>query len=1023
MKKKKTGFIVLILCLCIIGIFLAVLFIRRSAENQTDNDAAADEEAYSEAVYAEKTPLLLYLNQSDYSVGAAETAKLTVFYSDEVESDIVITDDRGAVLCELKNDGSGCLEAEIPVLETEPRVGAFTAVSGEYASAPVSFFVLPEITEEMVSELVDVAQELGDYALSGSWEDPLGEDALKEIKAWLEQDERIEAVTINNGILLFETVSHLMGSYGMGVESPDSFGFSEAEDVFKAYQSGGDTSALYIKSGIPITNTNMLHINPIPENRVCVKCDSFFQKSEAMLAGGTGCSLQWVTGEDTIGILTGGDIVDYSYLSIETHGSTIKRKDGGNLLFMNWGEHEVAASADMLKATGLEVYEYARFWGSIRDGDDSYRMVYDVTVQDGVRKYSVRISSNYLECVLADRTFDNTVIYFIVCYAMSDDRLTDFLIDHGAAAVIGCKEALDGGIAVATLEQIAQIMGTTGKDGSFGGLNKVVSSRISSETDRLIRTEFYTDEEDYLGYVRKLQTRPVRYKFSADYSDRVFAGEGKLSGKVLQPAGSGAADEDYEKAEEAEVSLSLWQNHDFREVWSGTTDSDGFFEADGIPYGTYAVYAKKDGMDGFVTAVVENGAKEEKAEDVLLHFKGAENNGGNVVRYQGSLYYWKYNSESFNSPATFAYYYPVQSTVNQLVCRHEDGSEEILLSTQGNGPIFIVGGRIYLEKDNTTLFSVKLDGSDRVEHGIFEPWAADEASGTLIGTSYAQGGGVYLLRAEDHKLVKVSDEGYTFLGAIDGYCYYTSTSSGKAPGFTLFRVSIDGSEVTELDSMTKQSGDILGLDICELSKLNDTIYYSYGFYAGTGGFFQNGGINCVDVDGSNKKVCVEYGGLNAEEFLAEEKDGQVFIYYIGSDDVNGSYIGFWDDYPYSGCYVKNMSTGETKKSDFALSRPGAFVCMDGGIYMIKENSAAYSLLIPQETANDFGFVDTPGGSEKTLALISRLDVIGDEVFFTVDWSIRAPENDFGWRPGYARERSTFYTMKIGDKEAAELYSY
>ncbi len=399
----------------------------------------------------------------------------------------------------------------------------------------------------------------------------------------------------------------------------------------------------------------------------------------------------------------------------------------------------------------------------------------------------------------------------------------------------------------------------------------------------------------------------------------------------------------------------------------------------------------------------------------------AENNGGNVVRYKGNTYYWKYSGASFYSPGTFAYYPYIQETANELICRRKDGSEEVLLTAKGNGPIFITGERIYLQSDGANLFSVNLDGSGRAEHGTFEPWAADEKSGTLIGRrSYADGGGVALLKA-DHTLETITDTGYTFLGTIDGYCYYTSAEYQDMPQFTLYRVSLDGSQVEELDSVTKDAGEAMGLDVCQIAKLGNTIYYSYGFYAGTGGYFQDGGINCVDIDGSNKKVCVEYGSLRAEEFMVEEKDGQALVYYIGDENVMGSYVGYWDDYPYNNCFVKNMADSTVQQSKFPLSSPGTYVCIGGDILLAGNNTTVYTEAIPKEAG--FGFIDSPTGSEEELVLISSLDVVEGELFFTVDWSRRSRENDFGWRPGYIRDHSAFYTMKIGDKKAEEIYSY
>ncbi len=417
----------------------------------------------------------------------------------------------------------------------------------------------------------------------------------------------------------------------------------------------------------------------------------------------------------------------------------------------------------------------------------------------------------------------------------------------------------------------------------------------------------------------------------------------------------------------------------------------------------------------------ESGACRQKIPPEYVIPAQVENNGGNVVGYQGNLYYWRYSAESMYPTALFANFYAVDGTVNSLICRHEDGSEEVLLTAAGNGPIFITGNRLYLQ-NGTELFSVALDGSGRVDHGAFEVWAADGETGMLWGTSYQLGGGVYRLSSADHSVTQLASQGDTFLGTWEGIYYFASSSYEETGSVTLWAASADGSQIQALDTVAGPP-DALYLGIQELARLGDTLYYSYGYYAGTGGFFQDGGIRAVGVDGSQPRDCVPYGQLRAEEFVVEDSDGQTLLYYIGDEGRMGSYIGYWDDYPYSGCTVKNLDTGTVQASAASFSRPGSFVCMGGGIYRMPENSHVYEELLSPEEAAAFGFVDNPQGTEETLALISQLDVVGEQVIFTVDESRREQGDDMGWRPSYRREKSTVYQKTAGSSEWTELYSY
>ena len=975
---------------------------------KSSSDASAV--AWSEEDIVQQDSVILFANQNEFLLGQPGMMELTVLLSKNVTGPVTIMDDRDQELMVLENDGSGQLKAAVEIYEQETRYGRLRALSGSETSAPISFCVHPEVTEEMANRLLEVCTDLGDYAAAG-FENPFEEESMEKIIAWLEEDERVRAVKRAGTGLLFETADSLMGSYGLNQVSPNSFGFTTAEKAFEDYKERKSTGGLFIPSEIPVTNMEFLHLSPLPEDEGVAKYSTYFQQSEQKLADRVGAKLIWSEGRDSFNRIVSGNFTDHGFTVLNTHGSVIERESGGNLLLVEMGRKKREEADQLLGTLGYSATAYNGLWGLL-DEEGTLRWSLDVKPQQGKKaeEYSLMMSSNYLESALGDKVFDNTILYFIVCYAKSDDEMVNLLLRHGASAFIGCRQPLDAGLSVAFLEQMAEIMGTRQNDYSYGTLVNLAVPFLPS-VDQWIRTSVCPQKEDYDLYKAARTEGPLCYKFRGDSANRVFNGQGAVKGKVL--------DQELKLVGDAKVTLYRWLNHKFSEVWSGRTDSDGSFLAEKIPYGIYGIYAQKDQEEGFVTAVLDDGKEKTEAEDIILNGTGVENNGGNAVRYKNNLYYWKYSRQSFDSTGLFGYYSSMPEKTNQLVCRQRDGSENVLLTAKGGGPIFISGERIYLNNGGGKLFSVKLDGSDRVEHGDFEPWAADEKAGTLIGSNRANGG-VSILRA-DHTRKTIFSRRAVFLhGTIDGFCYMSVTDTDGL-GFTLYQIPIDGSEVTQLDSVKNQDSSSLGCYVCELTKLNDTIYYSYGSYAGTGGFFQAGGINCVDTDGSNRKVCVEYGTLTAEEFQVEEKDGQTILYYIDREDMVGSYIGYWADYPYNSCQEKNLTDGKVQSSGHVLSRPGSFVCMDGEIYLTGKNSAAYRLVIPKEAG--FGFVDQPDSPEKSLVLVSQLDLIGDEVFFTVEWSSREPKRDVGWRPGYVREKSTVYTMKTGDKTPQELYSY
>ncbi len=1026
-RRKRTGCSVPLLLLLVIA---AGLFFGRGKISRIwtgfmgESAAAPDEDGVRK-----RDELILFAADNQLSAGTEETMELTVLCEEQVTGPVTIADEKGQQLAVLENDGSGELKASVTFFEEEPRYGSLTASAGEAVSAPLYFYVIPEITEEMGERFLTVCTELGDYAEQAGFEDPWAEDTLKAVTGWLEKDERVSKVKPAGEGLIFETTDGLVGSYGLSRYAPNTFGYTDEDDAFEAWRSGRQTEDLFIPSEIPATNTGILHMSPAPDDRVIAMSSGSFRSSENKLAERVGGTLTWLEADDAVRKLTSGGFTDYGMSVFNTHGTLIEREDGSQMLLMYMGsrsKQEIWELMDLMdyyrediSVTRREDGLFNNLWAMV-DEPGSIRWIVDVLIDDaGHATYRLKMASSYLECALGDQVFDNTILYFLVCYARSDDRMVDLLFRHGASAFIGCREALDVGLAVAFTEHMAEIMGGPRNEYSYGTFEDLLKP-FSAGAEEKARTEIYPDEEDFQAeYVKAKKEAPLRLCYVGDSGDRVLAAEGNMKGTVL--------DSDQKKVENGDVTLYRWLDHTFREVWSGKTDSDGEFLAEKIPYGIYGIRAQKDGTMGFVTAWLKDGSKTAEADDIILEQTGAENNGGNVVRYRGNTYYWKYSGESLSSDGLFAYYPYNYKTMNQLICRGEDGDEKVLLEAGGSGPIFISGERIYLEEDGSRLFSVELNGKNRAEHENFIPWAADEGTGTLIGTkSYASGGGVWLLQSQDQSLKQISSEGTSFLGAEDGYVYYSSVDIGETAEATLWKTSLGGGETVKLGQVSSsEEWAVSGFDIYQIMKCGDWVYYSYGSYAGTGGFFQDGGINRVDPEGKNTQVCVAYGELSAEEFLALENEYETSLYYVGKDDAIGSYIGFWDDYPYATCHVKTQKNGEdtweTVQSSLDITRPGAYVCIGGEILRIDEKEGAYQTLIPEEAG--FEFTDAPTGSEDHITLISQLDVVGEDLFFTVEQSARNRERDMGWRAGYDRERSVFYTMKLGGTEPVEIYEY
>ncbi len=241
---------------------------------------------YEEALLEPGKTISLFLDQSDFLVNEPEEANLTILCGQEITGEVTVTDEQGNVVCQVENNGSGRLSASVPIAESEARIGGFTAEADGEKSNTASFYVLPEVTEEMFLRLDGVAKDLEDFLLDEEFKDPYGKEAFERITEHLEKDERVAAVAENNQVILFQTVDNLMGSYGMGRKEGLTFGsgFSDKDEVYEKWRRQQDVRGDMIDSGIPITNDKIYHYSPYDTDEIISSSYQAFVEREKRLA-------------------------------------------------------------------------------------------------------------------------------------------------------------------------------------------------------------------------------------------------------------------------------------------------------------------------------------------------------------------------------------------------------------------------------------------------------------------------------------------------------------------------------------------------------------------------------------------------------------------------------------------------------------------------------------------------------------------------------------------------------------------
>ncbi|MDO5350385.1 MAG: hypothetical protein Q4E86_10620, partial [Lachnospiraceae bacterium] len=574
--------------------------------------------------------LFLYLLESDFFIGQQGELSFTVLYGSEITGPITITDETGALLCTLENDGSGMVLGTCPIFGENPRSGALTASSGAWESDAAHFYVQPEITDEMMDRLFQVGEDVSSAIETAGYEDPYSEAAFAFVQDTLEEHPDVAFVGTNNDVLLFETTDHLAGCYGLSADYENQLtfgGFSDINSAFEEWINGDFVSDQVISSGAPSTNSRYLFTSPFTGDRLIDVAAPMYSEMMENLAERVDGTCQSVMGNGAYSLLRSGAFTDAGFWMHCTHGKPMLRSDGTNMLFSALFDATVDEVSDIL-GTDRQMFYHSRhtLWdeavtedngdGRTRFvGADTYRMVYEVISDDTDRIWT---STRFLEDCLGDQIFDNTIIYFCVCFAYSDPVLKNLLLSHGASAFMGCEQSLDAGLATSFWNQLSTFLGTRDENEEYYALLQALNSMTYSKNDAcvqelyqsLYRGKNMTAEEheesmteNLDDYIDAAVHAPISCVMRGEGGSRVLAGSSVLSGSVLTEQ-----DSDNEEAavgvEDATVTLYRWLDHDFHKQGEQQTDQNGIYQLDHLDYGMYIAHAEKDGLESYRSIVV-----------------------------------------------------------------------------------------------------------------------------------------------------------------------------------------------------------------------------------------------------------------------------------------------------------------------------------------------------------------------------------------------------------------------------------
>lgn len=424
----------------------------------------------------------------------------------------------------------------------------------------------------------------------------------------------------------------------------------------------------------------------------------------------------------------------------------------------------------------------------------------------------------------------------------------------------------------------------------------------------------------------------------------------------------------------------------------------------------------------------------------------------NIYAYQdGKVYYRKYHEDSYKETAWGTNYGFIPGTQKEIVCIDSDGKGTELFTDEGYGDIYLINDRFYMTdgefhiesgSEYSQLYSVDMQGNDRIDYGDGEILAIDKEKNIIILKMREQdGAGYYVMNYEtgEKKAMFFEYDGAhnTFEAYQDGWLYYSKVKMMDSVE-RLCAVSLEG-EHRELIALTsdinKEESYPYREGILHVEVDKDRIYFIFGGYGGSASVFQGGILISIKLDGTDYKAAETRGDF----FYVSHDDGKTLVYFPSRSWPVADYGGEHDT------TVWNVEANICCPSELLQSILGSY---DRQMYLTRcYNSANKGALCEQDLYDDeeekTNIYAIPGDSGKVVRVAMDL---GDYItkweneeasrieyedlyyadgflYFTVKYSVRDEDASVGWRDGYRRLRSEVYRLEIGRSTAQMLYSY
>ena len=401
----------------------------------------------------------------------------------------------------------------------------------------------------------------------------------------------------------------------------------------------------------------------------------------------------------------------------------------------------------------------------------------------------------------------------------------------------------------------------------------------------------------------------------------------------------------------------------------------------------------------------------------------------------GKVYYRQYHEDSFAQSGLWGNYAPVPGTEKEMVCIDQAGVKSELFQDKGCGAFYLIGERFYMMEVGN-LYSVDMEGQDRIDYGMGEIIAVDEAEHIIllerIDEEYRSHYCVLDCETGACKSLSLQGMGLDEPGdallfcAYQDRCVYLQKIDSTAKTTDLYAVSMEG-EWQKVITLTPKAEHYYNDYIVHMEVCGDRLFFLYGGYDGSANLYQGGRIVTVKKDGSDYRSVQGPGDSEAYQadcFYLRQDAEKMLLYYPNKfivDRGGGAYqyydVTAWDigadtfypvEMPADVIGARNFYIDE-ENNVLALPDPS------GRIVKAAAHLEDFIQVLPNEAVED------------DLQLrFSQFYYKNGYFYFKAEYSVWSKEDCIGWRDGYRRVKTQHYRLKLGEDAAQKaelLYSY